>query len=727
VIVTAPGETATQAEPEHPTGRFVSGEFFGVLGVSAQLGRVFGPDDDKIGAPSSVVVVSHEYWQTRLAGGDVLGRKVAVNGVPLTIVGVAPQGFSGDIVGQPAELWIPITMQPVLQPYAPLLEDRQASWLLMMGRLAEGATIEQAAAEVHALEARSLTENAAAGTEGAIARLIREQPATIGSGARGFSFYRASLGRPLLTLMAAVALVLLVACANVASLTMVRATTRTREMGVRIALGAGRGRVVRQLLTESLVVAALGGVLGLLLARWGITLLLRVAATGPRGLPLDARLSPGVLAFTASLTIGTAVLFGIVPALRGAGATADLKGRGITGRDGGKGQLPGGRALVVAQVALSTVLLVGTGMLVRSVAKLQQVDLGFDRERTVVATIDADRGGYQDEALAMLHREITRRVGALPGVAHVSYSENGIFSGTESSTTLQVEGFTASTAADTMVSYDDVGPGYFAAVGARLLQGRDIEERDGATAPGVAVVNETMARFFFADGPALGRRVTVGGTSYEIVGVVADAEQQQVKGEPVRRLYLAMSQQGAAIPGRFSVVLLARDDAAALVGSVRGELRAIDPNLTVLSIDPVASLISGSIAQDRMLMRVLTFFGALAMLLAAVGLFGLMAFGAARRTNEFGLRMALGARRSTLARMMLGEALTLVALGVFVGVPAALTATRLIRTQIFGIEIVDPPSVALAVFVLLAAALIAGGIPAVRASRVSPLESLRAE
>jgi predicted permease len=727
VLVSEPGMRDAAAEAEHPAGRLVSGEFFDVLDVRAQLGRVFGREDDVFGSPSPVAVVSHGYWQSRLGGEDVLGRTISVNGVSLTVIGVTPEGFAGDIVGQPIDLWIPITMQPVLQPHTPFLEDRGANWLLMMGRLSEDATLEQARAEVTAIEARALRENASPGSEATIERLLREQPAPVEIGARGFSFHRAALGRPLLTVMAAVALVLLVACANVASLTMVRATARTREIGLRIALGAKRGRVIRQLLAESLVVAALGGALGLLVTRWGTLLLLRVAST-ERALPLDARLSPGVLAFTATLTIATALLFGIAPALRASRATAGLKsqGRGVAGEDGAKGRLPAGRTLVIAQVALSTVLLVGTGLLVRSVMRLQQADIGFDRDRTLVATIDAGRSGYEGERLAAFRRDLLTRLGAVPGVVAVSYSENGVFSGTESGTTLQVEGFTAASVEDTTVAYDDVGPAYFAAIGGRLLQGRDFGEGDDEAAPKVAVVNETMARFYFGDGSAIGRRITMGDASLEIVGVVADAEQQGLRDKPVRRLYLSMRQTND-VPGRFSVVALADRDPNALVNPIRSELRAIDPNLTILSVDPVSSLITASIAQDRMLMLVVTFFGGVTVALSGVGLFGLIAYGAARRRAEFGLRMALGARRGSVARMMLGEALVLVVLGLTLGVPTALLGTQLLRSQLFGIGLVDPTSLAAAAAVLIASAVLAAAVPALRAARVSPLESLRAE
>jgi predicted permease len=724
------GATAdAAAEPEHPRARFVSGEFFRVLEVPAQLGRTFVPEDDAAAAGAPTVVVSHAFWQSKLGGGpDAVGRVISVNGVPATVIGVAPHGFIGDVVGSAPDLWLPLAAQPTLMPHEPHLDRRDVSWLLMMGRLRPGATLEQARAEIKGIEERVLLENADADDRGLVERQIRERPVTVGEGARGFSGYRETLAKPLLTLMAAVALVLLVACANVASLALVRATSRTREMGVRMALGAGRGRVVRQLLAESLVVATMGGVLGLVLAQWGSTLLLRLASGGSAPIPLDVGLDPRMLAFTAAVSLGTALVFGVMPAFRATRATASLRsqGRGIQGADSGADRLPAGRVLVVAQVALSMVLLVGTGMLVRSMGRMRDADLGFDRSHTVVGWVDAGRGGYDQVRAAELRRQVVERVARIPGVAAVSYSENGVFSGTNSGTTLQVEGFTARSEEDTLIAYDDVGPGYFEAIGGRVAQGREFLASDDEAGDPVAILDETAARFFFGGGSPLGRHVTIGDRVYRIVGVTTDAEQQDLRAEREGRLYVPMAQI-AEKPSWFYLVARTEGDPAAAVEPIRQAIREIDPNLPVMSMDPVSSLIEESLAEDIMLARVVTGFGALAMLLAGVGLFGLMAYGAARRTSEFGLRMALGARRQTLTRMMLGEALGLVVLGLVLGVPAAVGAARLLESQLFGIDGFDPPSVLLATAVLLVSALVAGAVPAIRAGRASPLESLRAE
>ena len=500
-------------------------------------------------------------------------------------------------------------------------------------------------------------------------------------------------------------------------------------MSVRMALGAGRLRLVQQLLTESAILAVAGGALGLLVAYWGSEALLHLAG-GSSPIPLDARLDGRVLLFTALLSLITAVFFGLVPALRATRvelATAlRAQGRGVAGTHGRPGRLALGKLLVIAQVALSMLLLVGTGMLVRSTQRLQSADLGLARNELAIAEVDAQRAGYTGPRLAALIRDLTARVGRVPGVSAVSYSENGIFSGTESGTTLQVEGYTARADSDTLVAYDDVGPGYFATIGAHLLQGRDFEARDNETGPKVAVINRTAASFFFPDGNVIGRHLTTDSTAREIVGVVADVEEQGVREPPSRRVYFPMVQM-SELPGRFKLEIRATGDPARLVVPVRRALQAADPSLVILSVDPLNDLIGDSISRDRMVAQVVTFFGALALVLAALGLYGVMAYATVRRTSEFGLRMALGAKPSDVTRLMLREALILTIGGVIIGLPVAVLATRLLESQLFEVAVLDIPSIVLAVVVLAISAAAAGLLPAMRASRVPPLEALRAE
>ena len=501
-------------------------------------------------------------------------------------------------------------------------------------------------------------------------------------------------------------------------------------MSVRMALGAGRGRLVQQLLTESVILAIGGGALGLLVALWGSAALLRLASGGGNPIPLDVHMDARVLGFAAGISLLTAILVGLVPALRATRvelATAlRTAGRGVTAATGRPGKAALGKALVVAQVALSLLLLVSTGMLLRSIQRLDTADVGLARDSLVVARVDAGRSGYQGPRLFQLTRDLTSRLQRVPGVSAVTFSENGIFSGTESSTTLQVEGFTAGVDADTAVAYDTVGPDYFTTIAARLQQWRDFNSGYHETAPKVAIVNQTMARFYFKEDSPLGRYVTQDSATWTIVGVVADVQGQDLRGLPERRLYLSMLQVSQP-PGSFVMEIRSNGDPARLVDPVRRALLAADPSLVTLSIYPVSLLIGASIGPTRMVAKVVTLFGALTLVLAALGLYGVMAYAAVRRTSEFGLRMALGAAPRRVAGMVLREAVILVAGGVAIGLPLASAAGRLLKTQLFGIDQVDLPSILLAVAVLGGSAVLAGYLPARRAARVAPLTAIRAD
>ncbi|MGN6377953.1 MAG: FtsX-like permease family protein, partial [Gaiellales bacterium] len=489
--------------------------------------------------------------------------------------------------------------------------------------------------------------------------------------------------------------------------------------------------LVRQLLTESLILGALGGAVGLLLALWGSHALLTLAGGSAGAIPLDVRTDWRVLGFTLAITGVTAVLFGLLPAIRTTsvepGTTLRAGGRGATGSIlGGPRGIGLGKVLVVLQVALSLTLLVGTGMLVRSTRALVSVDPGLARDRLLIVTVDAAPTGLEGERLAQLVRTQLERLRAIPGVAAASFSENGIFSGTESATGVEVEGFTARTADDSTVNYDHVGPGYVEAIGARLVAGRDVTERDDERAPKVALVNTTMAAHYFPHGDAIGHRVTADSVTYEIVGVVADTKDHEVRQTPAPRLYLP-AYQASEMPVGLSYELRAAGDPVQLVAAARRELAAVNGSMVVLNNDPLATLMRLSISQDLLVARVASIFGLLALGLAALGLYGVMTYTTLRRTSEFGVRMALGADGGQVRRMVLREAMAMVVAGTLVGVPVALAATRLLRSQLYGVEAVDPPSIAVALGVLLASAVIAGYLPAARAARVGPTEALRAE
>jgi predicted permease len=720
-------------EAEHPRGRLVSGNYFDVLGVPAAVGRTFTAEEDRGPGTGPVAVISHAYWKRRF-GLDrrAVGQTISVNDVLLTIVGVAPPGFFGEIVGTSPDLWIPLTMQPLLMRNSDWLRDRRTSWLMLMGRVAPGVTVDQARAGFNVLVRQSLT--AAAGElddSDDLARALRD-PIDVYPGGRGFSRVREQFRGPLAILMAATGLLLLIVCANVANLMLARGAARQTEIGVRLALGAGRGRLVRQLLTESVALGLAAGMVGLLLAWWGSALLLRLASSGPTPIPLDVRLDLPVLGFAVALSLITAVLFGLVPAAQATNVdlvtTLRSGSRGLTGGPlGGGGRRVGiGKLLVVAQVALSLVLLVGAGLLVRSTTNLQKAEVGLARDELLIVDVDTRTAGYAGDRLSNLCRQIAERLGRLPGVRDVSFSENGIFSGTEAATTVQVDGFVARTEEDSVSNFDQIGPGYFRAIGARLVRGRDIERQDDRGTPRVAVINETMARFYFPGRDPVGEHFRLDTLGVEVVGVVADVRDHSLREAPSRRFYLSLAQATSPIGG-VSFEVRTAGDPARVADAVRREVLAVDNSLRVLDAQPLTTSMRASIAQERLVARLASVAGGLALVLAALGLYGVMTYTIVRRTSEFGLRMALGARPSDVTRMVLRETMTLFVVGVVVGLPAALGAVRLIEHQLVGVGLVDPPTLAVALVVLGASAALAGYRPASRAARVAPQTALRQE
>ena len=523
--------------------------------------------------------------------------------------------------------------------------------------------------------------------------------------------------------MAAVSVVLLIVCANLANLMLARASSRGREMSVRMALGANRFRLIQQLLTESVIMAIAGGALGMLLAIWGSSAL--VSLTG--GAELAAHLDARVLGFTALLSLATAILFGLVPALRATrvelAEALRAQGRGVSNAERGTGKFGLGKMLVVAQVALSVLLLVGTGMLVRSMQRLQNTDIGAARDQLVLVEVDAQRAGYKDARILQLMTSLIERAQQTPGVIAASASENGIFSGTESGTNVQVEGFTPHSDDDSTIAYDDVSPAYFNAIGAHITQGRDFEARDNQAGAKVAVLNASAARYFFPHGSPMGYHVTMDSSTFEIVGVVADIEGRDLRAKPVRRIYLPTAQVKQP-PGQFALEVRTSGNPARIAEALRKSLVAADPSIA-LRVQTLSDLVDDSIAQDKLVSRVVTIFGILALALAALGLYGVMTYATTRRTSEFGLRMALGAEPADVMRLVLGEAMLLVVGGIMIGMPAALGAMRLVQHQLYEVGLLDWPSIIVALVVLGTSAALAGYVPARRAARVGPLVALR--
>jgi predicted permease len=737
----------TNGEFEHPRGRFVSANYFSVLGIRPAAGRVFNGTEDETPGSSPVATISHGYWTRRFHNDPAaIGRSIVVQGVRVTIIGVTLPSFTGEIVGASPDLWLPIGMQDALHPHQRVLNDLTSSWLLGLGRLAPGVTLEQARKEMTTLIERSIVSRAT-GTNGP-AFLASKPKYYVSDGSKGFSRVRSTFHAPLLTLMIGVGLLLCIICANVANLLLARSIARGREMAVRLALGADRPRLVRQLLTESVVLALFGGAVGMFVAMWGSRGLLVLAAGGGT-LPIDLAMDGWVLAFTLALSFAAVLLFGLVPALRASrvdlASTMRAGAHSVAGSAlGHRGQrAPLGKLLIAGQVALSVVLLVGASMLVRSLRNVQSVDVGLDRDHLLVLDVDINARGYtivppgkplgttpSGPSLSSLVHTLRERFEALPGVVAVGYSENGIFSGTESGTSIEIPGFAMRTSDDSSVAYDQASPGYVNAIGGKVLQGRDLAASDEGQLARIALVNHALAQFYFPNQSAVGKFLhTQDSIAIQIVGVIADTRDHELEGTPARRMYFPYAHHDTllGVPGSLRFEIRVAGDPAAFVQSVRRKVVAFDPALPIDGIDPLPTLMRQSISEERLVAQLATAFGVLALLLAGVGLYGVMTYAISRRTGEIGLRVALGAQRSNVLNMVLVDALRLVGVGVAIGLPLALASTRLLRTQLHGIDSIDPVSIAVAVGVLSSSAVVAVLIPALRAARVSPIVALRTE
>ena len=726
-IGSGPGATA-----EQPRIRFVTGNFFAVLGVPAYAGRTFTAAEDQTPGQDPVAVLTYDYWQRRFAGSRAaIGRTMRVNDVAVTIVGVTPPGFRGDIVGEPLDFWLPMMMYPAVQPRMHPLTDRAWSWVVMMGRLRPGVTLEHARQQVTTVEANAIRDHLSGLERSRFEQALKDDPIRVASGARGFSERRAEYERALWVLMAAVGLVVLVVCANVSSLMLARNVTRRREMTLRMALGAGRGRLVRQLLVEGAALATVASVLGLLAAAWGTRVLLTTVSASNSGSPIavDATLAARVLAFTAATALACVLLFGLWPAFRATrvdlATSLRAQGRSLMGA-ARAGRLPFGRALVVAQVALSTLLLVGGGVLVRSMQHLLHGDLGVDRDHVVAVRVRTARSPYVGARLAQFRRDLADRVGRVPGVDAVAFADHGVFSGGVSTRDVDVSGFVPQADSERQVALDRVGPHFFRAIGARVVRGRDLEPHDLEAVPPPAVINETMAQRYFGGRDPLGGTVRVDSVPYTVVGVVRDFQSSNVRRPPHREMYLVFHDPNAGETGQAKLVVHVRGDPARFVGPIRRAVEDVDRTLPVV-VDPVNELVRGTVSQDVLLVQVTTGFGVVTLALAALGLYGVTAYATSQRTGEFGLREALGATPGRVMRMVLGEALRVAMVGVVIGVPAGLAATRLLRAQLFGVGPIDVPSLGAAIVVLVATAVAASYVPARRAANVGPLQALRLE
>jgi len=725
-------DVARAGEREMVEGLWVSGRFFEVLGVRAELGRtILDADDRRGGGPDGpVAVISHAFWQRRFGGAvDVVGKALTLNRVdtPFRIVGVAAPGFYGADVGRSFDIALPIGTIPVLSPQSIQLDDRATWWLTVMARLKPGQTPEAATTVLRGVQ--SQIREATLPTDWPPERLPRylRESFTLRPAAAGVSQLRARFERPLLVLMGIVGLVLVVACANVANLQLARVAARRHEFAVRRALGASRLRLARQLLTESLVLSAAGVALGLLLARWGSFLLVGQLSTTPGatvflGLPVDWRL----LGFMTVLGIATVVLFGTVPALRA--ARTDAHGALQDGRGPlGSGRHAMNRTLVVTQVGVSVALVVAAGLFVRSFAALTTRDSGLDTDRVLTIRVTTRPGSVAPAARPALFASVLDAVASVPGVQRASFSTNVPLTGTYSDFPIDTPGGPTLSQEDRTVHVNDVGPGWFDTFGIRILAGRDFSARDRTGTPSVVIVNQALARRFFGGRNPLGRtiRARFPGVELEaeVVGLVDDALYNDLRAPLPPTLYRALLQQAS---WGTVVVRSTGMSPAALAPSIASAVTKANPALS-LTIRRVSEYANAAVTNERLLAMLSGFFGVLALLLAAVGVFGVTACAVNRRRAEMSLRMALGASPADVVWMVLGRVLRLVALGVVAGGAASFWASRLVGALLYSIEPRDPPTFAAAAAVLALVGVLAAAVPALRATRVDPAVVLRSE
>jgi len=710
-------------------GQLVSGNYFSVLGVRATRGRVLTNEDDKPGAQPAAVI-SNRYWEQELNSDPaVIGKNFIINGTNFTVVGVTPKEFFGERVRRPPDFWLPLSFQPQIELRESYLTDNQVYFLMVMGRLKPGTSLAQAQATTTLALQQFLTEQAGSKLTDERRKGIENTYATLVEGQGGISGLRRAYSKPLRMLLAIVGMVLLIACANVGSLLLSRAASRKAEISLRMALGATRWRIVRQLITESMLLAAVGGLCGVLLAQWGVTVLVSLVA---KTSPLDTRPDAGVLAFTVGVSIIAGLLFGLIPAVQASRTNLSSAMKEKNRMRSGFLRISLSSLMVVFQVCLSMVLLTGAGLFARSLVKLQSEDIGFERNNLMLVGIDPRLAGYKVSELPTLYQQVIERLSSLPQVRNVSLATYAPMSGSGRSSSVSIPGYTPQPGEDMIVQDVLAGPKYAETLGMPLLRGREIEVRDTASSPRIAVVNSTFAEHYFAGQNPIGRSFTFGdetdgGAPLEIVGVVGDIKSGDAREKPEPAVYrpiVQIQEQGAYT---CTIHIRTLSDPTPLTPQVRQMINQIDDKLPVFGVTTMDEQLRDNLNQERLIAQLVSFFGALALILACIGLYGVMAHGVSRRTNEIGIRMALGARGGNIAWMVLRETLYLVLAGLLIGVPAALLGARLIASQLFGLSATDPLTLITAAIVLTLVALLAGYLPARRAARVNPLNALRYE
>ncbi|MGD0128468.1 MAG: ABC transporter permease [Terriglobia bacterium] len=726
-------DAAVDGQPETVEGRIVSGNFFSFLGVSASAGRTFTGGDEKTRPTSAVAVISYAYWKRRFGlSPTVVGRSITLNRTIFTIVGVAPAGFSGIEIGYSPDIYVPMTMEPAFHDEMSWLNQPDYHWLRIMARLKPGVSRERAGAELAVIHRQLQAGMSTKGWSPAERNDLLSTRLEVNSAARGIIFgLPEQFSGTLYILMAMVGLVLLIACANVANLLLGRASVRQKEIAVRVAIGAGRFRLIRQLLTESMVLAVGAGALGLACAYWASAGIVALMSVGRDPLFLEMRPDPRVLGFTGAVALFATVLFGLAPALRGTRVNlAPALKEGAGGSGGRISRLGLGKGLVVLQVALSLLLLFGAGLFARTLENLRSLDPGFDRKGVLLFSLDPTKSGYKGPAVNALYKQMIEHLDSVPGVSSASVSMmTPITGGGGIDNSVAVEGYTPRPDENLTVFVNAVGPRYFETLHTPLLLGRDFSLRDTDATPKVAIINQTMARYFFGNGNPIGKKFGWFGDDknkmqFEIVGVAEDSKYETLREKIPRTAYLDCFQrplEGITFEVRTSV------RPSSLISQIRGEIHAIDAGLRIGGFTTLEEHVEDSLGHERLMATLSSLFAALAVVLACVGLYGVMAYSVARRTSEIGIRMALGAGRAQIVGTILRESALLILAGVVLGLPIAIAVARVISSRLYGLKPADPLTIAGTILLLTAVTGLASYIPARRAMKVDPLVALRNE
>jgi predicted permease len=725
VNVAMAGQTPTNGD-----GLYVSGSYFPVLGLRAALGRLFTPADDQTIGASYLAVLSHAYWETQLGSDpNIVGKQITVNGQKLTIIGVGPRGFNGTTLGARPSVFVPITMRSVLSPGWTGFERRNSYWVYLFGRLAPGVTMQQALTATNGVYSRIINEVEVPLQKGMSAKTtaeFRAKKIRLSDGRRGQSSTQTGAKTPLLLLFAITGIVLLIACANIANLLLARAANRQMEMAVRLSLGATRKQLIAQLLTESVLLAVLGGAVSILVA-W---LTLRgVAAIVPSGdTTVDFTLSGAALFFTAATSLITGVLFGLVPALQS--TRPDL----VTELRNSSGKLSGSRSaarfrtsLVTVQIALSMALLVSAGLFIKSLRNISRVDLGVQIDNMVTFGISPILSGYDTTRAKALFARTEERLTALPGVTGVTASMIQLLAGNNWGEGVSVEGFVKGPDTDAGSRFNAVGPDFFKVMGIPMLSGRDFTAADGAANQKVAIVNETFAKKFNLGRNAVGKRMSMDNDSLNtlIVGLVKDSKYSEVK-QKIPPVFVVPYRQKDQV-GSMNFYVRSALPTDQIVRTVRSTMHDLDPNLPVENLKTMPQQVRDNVFMDRMISTMSAAFAVLATLLAAVGLYGVLAYTVAQRTREIGVRMALGADSGRVRFMVLRQVGVMTLIGGIVGMAGAYGLGRAAQSLLFELQGHDPVVFAIAAVILSLVALCAGLLPAMRASRIDPVHALRYE